>query len=366
MDFVTHFSQIPDPRKDRKKLHKLADILFITLCAVLSGCSDWEEIEDYGVEKEDWLKKYIELPNGIPSHDTINRLFSRLKPKELQEHLLTWIDSAIEKSGQNIINIDGKRLRNSGENGSKSIIHILNAWSSNNQIILGQVKTEQKSNEITAIPELLDMLELSGAVITIDAMGCQTKIAEKITEAEADYVLAVKGNQGNLEDDIINAFSQPHAPVESEDTTIDMGHGRIEKRTCKVLTETAFISKNERWPGLQSLICIESERTDKKSGEKQSSTRYYISSLNATAQRFNEIIRNHWSIENNLHWCLDVVFKEDAGHKQAGTAAENFSMINKTALSLLKNDQSKKKSLKRKIKSCARDSDYLETVVFKP
>ena len=361
--FLEHFSAINDPRIDRLKLHSLEDILFLTICAVLSGCNDWDEIEEYGIEKEAWLKKYIGLANGIPSHDTINRVFSRLGPKELQSCFISWVQSVVAKSRHNIVNIDGKRLCNGGEKGAKSMIHLVNAWSNSNQMILGQVKTEEKSNEITAIPTLLDLLELEGAIVTIDAMGCQTAIAERIIAKGADYVLAVKDNQKFLHDDIKDAFAQTNGAIAH--TTIEKAHGRIEERTCKVITDMDWISKKENWANLRSIISIEANKTILQTGEMQSEQRFYISSLMTTPEAFNQIIRGHWGIENNLHWCLDVVFKEDYSTKQAGNAAENFSMASKAALSILKNDKSSKSSLKRKRLKAGWSNEYLEALLDK-
>lgn len=361
--FIAYFSSLEDPRVERNKLHSLSSILFLTLCAVLSGCNDWDEIEEYGLEKRVWLEKYIELPNGIPSHDTINRVFARLNPHKLQECFINWVASIVSSSKHKIISIDGKRLCNSGENGSKSMIHLVNAWSNDNNMILGQVKTEEKSNEITAIPTLLDLLELEGAVITIDAMGCQTAIAEKIVDAGAHYVLAVKENHKFLYDDIKDAFTQ--TPKASSDTTLEKVHGRIEKRTCKIITDMVWINKIETWKNLQTIVSIETERTNLHTNQIQTDQRFYIASQLATPSYFNKIIRGHWSIENSLHWCLDVVFREDLSTKQAGNAAENFSMINKACLSILKNDTSKKTSLKRKRLKAGWSNEYLETLLFK-
>lgn len=249
------------------------------------------------------------------------------------------------------------------KNDSKSMIHLVNAWSNSNQMILGQVKTEEKSNEITVIPNLLDLLELEGAVVTIDAMVCQTAIAEKIVDAGANYVLAVKDNQKFLCDDIRDAFAQ--TPQAFKETTINKGHGRIEKRTCKIIADMDWISKKENWRNLQTIVCIETERTTTISNQTQTEQRFYISSLSKTPAVFNEIIREHWGIENNLHWCLDVVFKEDLSTKQAGNAAENFSMINKAALSILKNDTKTKSSLKRKRLKAGWSNEYLESLLFK-
>lgn len=363
VSLLEHFSSLEDPRIERRKLHSLESILFLTVCAVLSGCNDWDEIEEYGIEKEGWLKKYVDFPNGIPSHDTINRVIARLKPRELQKSIISWVESVVAQSKHNLVNIDGKRLCNSGENGSKSIIHLVNAWSSSNQMILAQVKTEDKSNEITAIPTLLDLLTLEGAIVTIDAMGCQTAIAEKIVDNRADYILAVKDNQKFLHDDIRDAFAQ--TPKATSDTITEKGHGRIEKRTCKIITDMVWITKLNSWKNLQSIISIETERTIIQTNEKSTEQRVYISSLLTTAEQFNQMIRGHWSIENNLHWCLDVVFKEDDSTKQAGNAAENFSMINKAALSILKNDKSSKSSLKRKRLKAGWSNEYLETLLIK-
>jgi predicted transposase YbfD/YdcC len=361
--FLEHFQSIKDPRIDRHKQHSLHDIIFLTLCAVLSGCNDWDEIEEYGIEKEVWLKQYIPLVNGIPSHDTINRVFARLQPQALQQCFINWVESVTAKSSNKIVNIDGKRVCNGGEHGSKSMIHLVNAWSNSNQMILGQVKIEEKSNEITAIPTLLDLLELEGAIVTIDAMGCQTAIAKKIVDANADYVFAVKDNQKFLCDDIRDAFAQTPQAIQA--TTINKEHGRIEKRTCKVITDMDWISKKENWKNLQTIISIETERTTTISGQTQAEQRFYISSLVKTPAEFNAIIRGHWAIENNLHWCLDVVFKEDLSTKQAGNAAENFSMISKAALSILKNDALTKSSLKRKRLKAGWSNEYLESLLFK-
>lgn len=357
------FDHLVDPRIERTKLHSLKDILALTICAVLSGCNDWEEIELYGISKEKWLKTFLTLSHGIPSHDTINRVFSALDAKDLQECFIDWVQSIAGISNGKVISIDGKRLCNAGIDGKKSIIHMVSAWSNANNMVMGQVKTDDKSNEITAIPALLDLLVLEGSIITIDAMGCQTAIAEKIVDQQADYVLAVKDNQAHLLDDIRDAFAQTFETV--TDTSIETAHGRIEKRTCKVITDMDWISKAGNWKKLQSIVSIETKRTDKKSGEIQLEQRFYISSLSTTAKHFNEIIRGHWGIENKLHWCLDVVFKEDYSTKQAGNAAENFSLITKIALNLLKNENSKKRSLKNKRLLCGWDENFLANLLFK-
>lgn len=360
---LSFFDDLTDPRVDRTKLHSVKDIIGITICAVISGCDDWDEIELYGQHKFDWLKQFLELPNGIPSHDTFNRVFAALDPHELRDCFISWVQSIAQITNGRVVSIDGKRLCNSGVDGKKGFIHMVSAWCNASNMVLGQVKTDEKSNEITAIPALLDLLVLEGAIISIDAMGCQQQIAEKIIDHQADYVLAVKDNQPHLLDDIKEAFEQTtDAPSHS---SLEKSHGRIEKRTCKVITDMVWICKQANWKNLQSIISIESERTILATGEQQSETRYYIASLMDSAESFLSITRQHWSIENKLHWSLDVTFKEDLSTKQAGNAAENFSTITKVALNLLKNNKSKKMSVKRKRLLCSWDNDFLAHTVFK-
>lgn len=355
---IGFFSSLTDPRMDRCKLHKLSDIVFITIAACLSGAEDWEEIEEYAEAKQDWLKTFLELANGIPSHDTFNRVFAALDPLELESCFVAWVQSVAELTQGDIVSIDGKRLCGSGEHGSKSIVHMVSAWSSANNLVLGQCKVDDKSNEITAIPALLEVLMIKECIITIDAMGCQKDIAEKIISKEADYILALKGNQENLLDDVQEAFSQDKPTSSSME--LDMGHGRIEKRTCHVISDTSWIYKSEQWKGLQSLVKIEAERYHKSNGQTEKQTRYYISSLAADARKLNEAIRQHWCIENQLHWTLDVAFGEDKSQKRAGYAAQNFSLINKVALNLLKNEKSKKRrSMKVKRHKAGWDNDYV-------
>tara|TARA_B100001105_G_C22348368_1_gene424566 strand:+ start:70 stop:1197 length:1128 start_codon:yes stop_codon:yes gene_type:complete len=359
---LSFFTSLTDPRVERTKLHSLKDIIGLTICAVLSGCNDWEEIEIYGENKEQWLKQFLSLPNGIPSHDTISRLFAALDAKEVQNCFIDWVQSIAKLSNGSIVSIDGKRLCNAGVEGKKGIIHMVSAWSNENNMVLGQVKTGEKSNEITAIPTLLELLVLEGAIVTIDAMGCQSSIATKITGQGANYVLAVKENQAHLLDDIKEAFEQ--RPQATSSTATEKSHGRIERRTCKVITDMDWISKKEKWENLQSIICINSQRTNVQTGEIQSEQRFYISSLHTTAEHFNEIIRQHWGIENKLHWVLDVAFKEDLSTKQAGNAAENFSTITKIAINLLKKENTKKRSIKNKRLMCALNDDFLASIVF--
>jgi predicted transposase YbfD/YdcC len=362
-NMLSFFDCLTDPRVERTKLHSLKDIIGITICAVLSGCDDWEEIELYGLGKQAWLKQFLLLPNGIPSHDTFNRVFGLLSAQELRDCFVNWVQSIATVTQGRVVSIDGKRLCNSGTEGKKGFIHMVSAWCDANNMVMGQVKTDEKSNEITAIPELLKLLLLEGAIVTIDAMGCQQPIAEQIVLQKADYVLAVKQNQGHLLDDIKEAFEQ--SPQTDCCSSLEKSHGRIEKRTCKVITDMDWVCKKQNWANLQSIICIESKRTIMATGETQTETRYYISSLLSTAERFLSVIRRHWGIENKLHWVLDVVFNEDLSTKQAGNAAENFSVITKIALNLLKANTSRKLSLKKKRWLCALDNDFLAQTVFK-
>ena len=363
---MKHFDTLTDPRIERRKLHKLYDIIFITIAAVICGCDEWNDIEEFGLIRYEWLKTILELPNGIPSHDTFNRVLSLLDPKELQQCFTSWIQAVAKVTEGSIISIDGKRMCNSGEGGSKAVIHMVSAWSNANNLVLAQQKVNDKSNEITAIPALLELLDIKGCLVTIDAMGCQQEIAKKIISKEADYVLAVKNNQEHLYDDMQEAFEQDKNV--SSHVQVNVDHGRIEKRKCSIITDTDWICKQQNWTNLHTLIKIESERTFKDNPVKQEvQTRYYISSHRGNAASFNQAVREHWGIENKLHWSLDVAFGEDKSTKQAGNAAENFSFINKIALNLLKQYDDKrgarKLSIKTKRKKCGWDKDYLLKVL---
>jgi predicted transposase YbfD/YdcC len=361
--FIEQFGSIPDPRIDRTKKHKLIDILFITIAAILCGCDEWEEIQSYGEKKEAWLRKYIELPNGIPSHDTINRTVSAIEPKVLQECFVEWIQAIVVLNKGEVVNIDGKRLCGSGKDSKESIVHMVSAWSDANNMVLGNYKVDDKSNEITAIPKLLEILDLSGCIITIDAMGCQKDIAAKIIEKQAHYILAVKENQARLLDDIKEAFEEEEDGAVSMDVQTNMGHGRIEKRRCRVIKDMDWVCKSQDWKGLGSIVEITAERTDKKTGKHQIERRYYISDLLHSAREFNLCIRTHWSIENKQHWILDVAFNEDKSRKRAKNAAENFGILNRLALNIIKADTSVKASMKRKRKMAGWDDQYLERLM---
>lgn len=333
-----YFSQMEDPRIDRTKLHKLEDIVFIAIASVLSGVETWNEMEMYAHIKQPWLEQILELPNGIPSHDTFNRFFSALEPEEFEKCFLQWIHSINENTAGEVVSIDGKTMRASRNQGCKSATHIVSAWADQNQLILGQIKVEEKSNEITAIPKLLNALMLEGCVVTMDAMGCQKKIAKQIIGKGAQYILTVKENQQELYEDIQDSF-RVLPPVDFNEN-LDYGHGRIETRKCSILTDLSLVENSQKWMGLSSIVRLERERYFKATGKTETETSYYISSL-TDAGVIQSGVRKHWGIENKVHWLLDVAFKEDHSRKRTGNAAQNYSCLNRIALNMLKKDKAK-------------------------
>lgn len=354
-----------EPIKDNRRVygnrqHELLDIVAISITAVISGAETWEEVEMYGKAKEKWLSTFLSLPNGIPSHDTFNRVIGMIDPDQFEACFRSWVSSIIKKTGD-IISIDGKTIRGAKVNG-KSPIHMVSAWSSEN-VVLGQVKVNEKSNEITAIPELLEVLAIEGAVVTIDAMGCQKDIAETIIDNGADYVFGLKGNQSGLLQEVEDEFLFSKGATVFEN--LDFGHGRIETRKCSVINSKDFdhVLSHKEWKSMTSIIRIESERDFKNKELVENATRYYISSADKTPEEFLHIIRSHWGVENKLHWMLDVAFAEDFNRKRAGHASQNFSLINKIALTLLKKDKTKKVGVKSKRKGAAWDEDYLLTIL---
>jgi len=370
-----YFESLPDPRKPRGKRHELIDILVISLLAMICGADNAEEIQDFGDSNEAWLRGFLNLPHGIPTQDTYLRVLSALEPGAFQERFRKWVASLMRPAAHGHIAVDGKTLRGSydKDSGTKAI-HMVSAWLSGAGLVLGQVKTNEKSNEITAIPELLSLLDLNDTVVTIDAMGCQRAIARQIHEQGGFYVLAVKENQPTLYEDIVGFFEDADrqsraldevpAPVVDEDSNTDAGHGRIEQRTCRVSEELSWVQGAGDWEGLTAVARIESQREQLSSGKSSSEFRYYILSVpDCSAERLNSIIRNHWGIENSLHWVLDVTFAEDSSRVRIGHAAENLSTIRKVALNLLKarpqEHKKKKVSIRRKRKRCAWDHDYL-------
>jgi len=364
-----HFGQVKDPRNLGVD-HLLIEIITIAICAVVCGADDWVEIEQFGQAKESWLRTFLLLPHGIPSHDTFGRVFGRIEPHEFQSGFISWVTAISQLTGGQIIAIDGKRLRRSydGQLG-KAAIHMVSAWASENRLVLGQVKTDEKSNEITAIPELLKVLALKGCIVTIDAMGCQTEIAKLIIEAEGDYVLALKGNQGTLHDDVQDLFAYAQE-INFKDVahdfvqTIDKHHGRLEIRRHWTISEPEFISfvnPKGKWVGLRSIGLVEAHRIigDKTTSE----TRYYISSLSGDATQFGQAVRTHWEIENKVHWVLDVAFREDLSRVRQGYAAENFAVLRHIALNLLWHETSAKCGIKAKRLKAGWCNDYLLKVL---
>jgi len=343
-----------DPRIDRRKVHKMEDLIFISIACVLCGGESWYDMELYCELKYDWLKTVLELPGGIPSHDTFNRFFAALDPKEFEACFIKWTNSIMERTDGEIVSIDGKTMRRT-KDVNKSAVHIVSAWADTNELVLGQIKTEQKSNEITAIPELLEVLLIKNCVITIDAMGCQKNIAEQISSKEGDYVLAVKGNQGNLLRDVEDSFKMLKPESVSEE--LDMGHGRVETRKCSVITDFQLVENSNEWIKLKAIAKIESERYFKSTGKIEHDTRYYICSI-VESERINHAVRSHWGVENKLHWTLDMSFHEDYLRVRTKNAAQNFSMLNKICLNILKND-SLKASIKGKRKAAGWENSYL-------
>ena len=353
-----------EPRRTTKGNFKypLQEILFLAISSTISGWhQEWEDIVYFGKNNLTWLRKFYPFENGIPSHDVLNRLFNRLDTKEFNKCFMKWVNSIATASNGRVVTIDGKTIRGMASNFGDSKLHIVSAFCVKNGLSLGQVKVNDKSNEITAIPELLDLLAIKGCIITIDAMGCQKEIAKKIKEEEADYILMVKENQAELKEQIEKVFRIQKSEV--SDIEEDFGHGRIEKRTCEVITKLDFLDTKENWVGLCSIIKITSERTIKKTDIYSSETRYYISSLLENAKLINNSIRSHWAIENNLHWSLDVVMKEDGQRNYIGNAAENMNMIKKIALGMLTNEKTTKSSKARKMKKALMDESYRELVL---
>lgn len=354
---LSYFAELKDPRVARTREHLLEEILLIAIAAILSGANGWNEIENYGKAKIDWLRTFLTLPSGIPSHDTFNRVFAALDPAELERGFVAWVSSIARLTAGEVVAIDGKALKGSRKTGNKGMVHMVSAWANANNLVLAQRKVDDKSNEITAIPKLLAALELSGTVVTIDAMGCQRTIAGKIVDKMADYILAVKDNQQRLLDDIKDSFRMLAADTVAEE--IDCGHGRVERRACAVLGDLSLLDKAADWSGLRSLVRIQAERFHKASGKTEQETRYYISSLRPDAARLNGLIRQHWGIENKLHWVLDVAFNEDHSRKRVGHAAQNFSVLNRIALNLLKQDKTCKVGIHGKRLQAAWDHPYL-------
>ena len=362
-----HFAGLQDPRR-RKVTHPFVNFIVIAICAVICGADDFVAIADFARARKPWFARFLDLSKGIPSHDRFNAIFAAIKPAEFERCLLSWITSLHEVTQGQVIAIDGKTLRGSFDAASsKSAIHMVSAWATANSISLGQVVTDEKSNEITAIPKLLEMLVLKEALVTIDAMGCQTEIAHKIIDGGGDYILNVKGNQPTLRDGIEQVFAShldempsPH-PVQSS-TTKRKAHGRTESRWSYVCAAPKDLPDRDRWPGLKAIGMVISNTI--RDGKDCIDIRYYILSKKLSAKRFAAAVASHWAIENQLHWQLDVTFREDHCRIRKGHADTNFSTLRRTALSMLKNEKTKKLGIKNKRLSAGWDEPYLFKVLF--
>jgi predicted transposase YbfD/YdcC len=364
---LDHFARLPDPRIARHRWHKLSDILVIAVCAVLCGAESFPAIEDFGHEREEWLKHFLELPEGIPSHDTFNRVLCLVDPVQFQACFLSWMQAVADTTAGEVVAIDGKALRRSFDKGvAKRAIHMVSAWATANGVVLGQRKVDAKSNEITAIPELLDLLALKGCIVTIDAMGCQRTIARQIVEQGADYVLALKGNQPTLEQAVAHFFvtgpeAEAHRTASDSYEQTEQGHGRLETRCYWITDELEAELTAVAWPGLQSIGMVEATRT--RAGKTSVEQRFYLTSLQPDAPHFARAVRNHWGIENGLHWTLDVTFREDQSRLRTGHGPENFAVLRHIALNLLRQEPSAK-SMPRKRLACALNPDYLLNVLL--
>jgi len=362
-----HFAELTDPRR-REVLHPLLNIVVIALCAVICGADDFVSIAQFGRTKRKWFAKFLDLKAGIPSHDRFNAVFAALKPPEFEKCLLSWITALHDITDGQVIAIDGKTLRRSFDAASsKAAIHMVSAWATANHVSLGQTVVDAKSNEITAIPKLLELLELSGSLVTIDAMGCQTEIAARIVAGGADYCLAAKGNQSTLHQGISDFFDD-HLEDDFARTDVrrheshEKGHGREETRWYFICPVPEDLPDRARWPKLKA-IGVAISNTQRK-GKDCNEVRYYILSKFISAKRFANAVRAHWSIENHLHWQLDVTFSEDQCRIRKGHADANFSIIRRTALSMLKNETTRKVGIKNKRLAAGWSDEYLQQVLF--
>jgi len=365
---VECFEGLPDPRLDRTRRHKLVDILVMGLCSQLTGGESFTDMEEFARVREDWFRTFLELPSGVPSHDTFNRVFSAIDPHAFLECFCQWVEGVCPNLSEEVVAIDGKALRRA-LNAGESIPYIVSAWASQSGLVLGQVKVDEKSNEITAVPELLRVLKLKGAIVTLDAMGCQKEIAACIIDRHADYILALKGNHAKVHEEVRTFFEDAVAPCATEcaptaekekmdfHQTIEKGHGRVETRRYWQSTDIEWFEDQGLWKGLKSFGMVESIRSIK--GKSTLERRYYLSSLPLDAKRFGEAVRGHWGVENSLHWSLDVTFREDDSRARARNAAQNLATLRRMALNLIKKDRSRKASVRTKRYIAAIDLPFL-------
>jgi predicted transposase YbfD/YdcC len=365
--FERHFQDLPDPRIERTRKHPLINIVFMAVCGVLCGANSFAAIHEFAIDRRNWFARYLDLTHGIPSEDTFARVLARLDPGAFEKRLLSWMQAVQEVTEDRFLAIDGKTVRGSSDHETgRAAIHMVSAWATENQLSLGQVVVDEKSNEITAIPELLQLLEISGALVTIDAMGCQKEIAEQIRERGADYVLAAKQNQPTLFEQVEGAISEAleeDAKDIDEYQTLEKGHGRKETRTYAIFPAPESVDPEELWRDLNAVGIAISEREDSQ-GRHSMETRYYILSRLVRVQEFAAAVRGHWGIENNLHWQLDVSFREDECRVCRDHGPANLSVIRRFVLGLLKRDTSCKKGIEIKRNKCAANDEYREKVLF--
>jgi predicted transposase YbfD/YdcC len=362
---MAHFEALQDPRVERTRKHQLLDVIAIALCAVIGGADSWTDVEDYGKAKQDWLKGFLALPHGVPSHDTFGRVFAALDPGQFRDCFAAWVAAVTQRLGLKQVAIDGKTLRGSHDRANGlAALHLVSAWATAAHLTLGQVAVDDKSNEITAIPLLLELLDLQGALVTIDALGCQTAIAEDIRVYGGDYLLAVKENQPRLYADIDRLAEAVLAEDAGSKSCLaeDAGHGRQEARVCWVVHDLDDIRDRDRWLDLKSIVILVSERV--VGGEATYERRYFISSRRASAKTFLNAVREHWGIENSLHWVLDVCFDEDRSRLRNDHGPENLALLRRLAVSILKQAESGKGSVRRKRLTAGWDNDFLERALL--
>jgi predicted transposase YbfD/YdcC len=369
---IAHLTPMVDPRIDRRKDHDLVEILVIAICTLLCGGEGFNDMEDFGEAKLDWFKSFLRLRNGIPSHDTFNRVFAALDPQEFLDCFLRWTQSLRQAVSQEIVALDGKALRRAMNRG-QSVKYVVSAWAASNGLVLGQLKVADKSNEITAVPELLRVLELGGCIVTTDAMGCQKKIAKEIIEADADYVLALKGNQETVHEEVksfldatlterqavrpVGAKLSKEAATLARVETVEKDHGRLEIRRYYQSDCLDWFADRSKWEGLKSVGMVESVR--ELAGQRTVERRYYLSSLPLGVETFARAVRSHWGVENNVHWIMDVCFREDQSRARTGYAAENLATLRRLALNLLQREKTKKRGIRAKQLNAGWDNAYL-------